>query len=66
MRALISLAAVLLAASAFAQTYPASVRVIVPFRRALCGRRVAQPCRKSSPSVGQPVVLEHKPGAARP
>jgi len=65
MRALISLAAALLAASAFAQTYPSKpVRVIVPFPPGgsadAASRSMAE---KLSGLWGQPVVLEHKPGA---
>ena len=65
MRALISLAAVLLAAGAFAQSYPARpVRVIVPFPPGgsadAASRSMAE---KLSGVWGQPVVLEHKPGA---
>jgi tripartite-type tricarboxylate transporter receptor subunit TctC len=65
MRALISLAAVVLAAGAFAQSYPAKpVRVIVPFPPGgsadAASRSMAE---KLSGLWGQPVVLEHKPGA---
>ena len=65
MRALISLAAVLLAAGAFAQSYPAKpVRVIVPFPPGgsadAASRSMAE---KLSGLWGEPVVLEHKPGA---
>jgi len=65
MRALISLAAVLLAAAAFAQSYPSKpVRVIVPFPPGgsadAASRSMAE---KLSGLWGQPVVLEHKPGA---
>jgi len=65
MRALISLAAVLLAAGAFAQSYPSKpVRVIVPFPPGgsadAASRSMAE---KLSGVWGQPVVLEHKPGA---
>ena len=65
MRALISLAAVLLAASAFAQTYPAkAVRVIVPFPPGGSADAASRSMsEKLSGLWGQPVVLEHKPGA---
>lgn len=65
MRALAAIAAALLAAGAFAQAYPAkSVRVIVPFPPGgsadAASRSMAE---KLSGMWGQPVVLEHKPGA---
>ena len=65
MRALIPLAAVLVATAAFAQGYPAKpVRVIVPFPPGgsadAASRSMAE---KLSTLWGQPVVLEHKPGA---
>jgi tripartite-type tricarboxylate transporter receptor subunit TctC len=64
-RALAAIAAALLAAGAFAQAYPAkSVRVIVPFPPGgsadAASRSMAE---KLSGMWGQPVVLEHKPGA---
>jgi tripartite-type tricarboxylate transporter receptor subunit TctC len=64
-RALISVAATLLAAGALAQAYPAKpVRVIVPFPPGgsadAASRSMAE---KLSGLWGQPVVLEHKPGA---
>jgi len=64
-RALASLLAALVAASAFAQGYPAKpVRVIVPFPPGgsadAASRSMAE---KLSSLWGQPVVLEHKPGA---
>jgi tripartite-type tricarboxylate transporter receptor subunit TctC len=64
-RALAAIAAALLAAGAFAQTYPAkTVRVIVPFPPGgsadAASRSMAE---KLSGMWGQPVVLEHKPGA---
>jgi tripartite-type tricarboxylate transporter receptor subunit TctC len=64
-RALIPLAAALVAASAFAQGYPAKpVRVIVPFPPGgsadAASRSMAE---KLATLWGQPVVLEHKPGA---
>jgi tripartite-type tricarboxylate transporter receptor subunit TctC len=64
-RALIPLAAALLAAGAFAQGYPAKpVRVIVPFPPGgsadAASRSMAE---KLAALWGQPVVLEHKPGA---
>ena len=65
MRALASLLATLVAASAFAQGYPAKpVRVIIPFPPGgsadAASRSMAE---KLSSLWGQPVVLEHKPGA---
>ena len=65
MRALAAIAAALLAAGAFAQAYPAkTVRVIVPFPPGgsadAASRSMAE---KLSSLWGQPVVLEHKPGA---
>jgi tripartite-type tricarboxylate transporter receptor subunit TctC len=65
MRALASLAALLLAAGAVAQGYPSKpVRVIVPFPPGgsadAASRSMAE---KLSSLWGQPVVLEHKPGA---
>jgi tripartite-type tricarboxylate transporter receptor subunit TctC len=65
MRALASLAALLLAAGAIAQGYPSKpVRVIVPFPPGgsadAASRSMAE---KLSSLWGQPVVLEHKPGA---
>jgi len=64
-RALAAIAAALLAAGAFAQAYPAkTVRVIVPFPPGgsadAASRSMAE---KLSGLWGQPVVLEHKPGA---
>jgi tripartite-type tricarboxylate transporter receptor subunit TctC len=64
-RALAAIAAALLAAGAFAQAYPAkTVRVIVPFPPGgsadAASRSMAE---KLSSLWGQPVVLEHKPGA---
>jgi tripartite-type tricarboxylate transporter receptor subunit TctC len=64
-RALASIVAALLAAGAIAQTYPAKpVRVIVPFPPGgsadAASRSMAD---KLSSLWGQPVVLEHKPGA---
>lgn len=65
MRALAAIAAALLAAGAFAQAYPAkTVRVIIPFPPGgsadAASRSMAE---KLSSLWGQPVVLEHKPGA---
>lgn len=65
LRGLIAPAAALLAAGAFAQAYPAkTVRVIVPFPPGgsadAASRSMAE---KLSGLWGQPVVLEHKPGA---
>jgi tripartite-type tricarboxylate transporter receptor subunit TctC len=65
LRALISIAAAVLAAGAFAQGYPAKpVRVIVPFPPGgsadAASRSMAE---KLAALWGQPVVLEHKPGA---
>ena len=65
MRTLAAIAAALLAAGAFAQAYPAkTVRVIVPFPPGgsadAASRSMAE---KLSSLWGQPVVLEHKPGA---
>lgn len=65
LRALIPAAAALLAAGAFAQAYPAkAVRVIVPFPPGgsadAASRSMAE---KLSVLWGQPLVLEHKPGA---
>jgi len=64
-RALAAIAAALLAAGAFAQAYPAkTVRVIVPFPPGgsadAASRSMAE---KLAAMWGQPVVLEHKPGA---
>jgi tripartite-type tricarboxylate transporter receptor subunit TctC len=64
-RALASIAVALAAAGAFAQSYPAKpVRVIVPFPPGgsadAASRSMAE---KLSSLWGQPVVLEHKPGA---
>jgi tripartite-type tricarboxylate transporter receptor subunit TctC len=64
-RALAAIAAALLAAGAFAQSYPAKpVRVIVPFPPGgsadAASRSMAE---KLSSLWGQPVVLEQKPGA---
>jgi tripartite-type tricarboxylate transporter receptor subunit TctC len=64
-RTLASLAALLFAAGAFAQGYPAKpVRVIVPFPPGgsadAASRSMAE---KLATLWGQPVVLEHKPGA---
>jgi tripartite-type tricarboxylate transporter receptor subunit TctC len=64
-RALAAIAAALLATGAFAQAYPAkSVRVIVPFPPGgsadAASRSMAE---KLAAMWGQPVVLEHKPGA---
>lgn len=65
LRALIPIAAALLAAGALAQSYPAkTVRVIVPFPPGgsadAASRSMAE---KLSSLWGQPVILEHKPGA---
>ena len=65
MRALVLIAAALFAAGALAQSYPAKpVRVIVPFPPGgsadAASRSMAE---KLSGLWGQPVVLEHKPGA---
>ncbi|HET7764618.1 MAG TPA: tripartite tricarboxylate transporter substrate binding protein [Burkholderiales bacterium] len=65
LRALIALAAFLYAAAGAAQSYPAKpVRVIVPFPPGgsadAASRSMAD---KLSSLWGQPVVLEHKPGA---
>ena len=65
LRALIALAAFLYAAGGAAQSYPAkAVRVIVPFPPGgsadAASRSMAE---KLSSLWGQPVVLEHKPGA---
>jgi tripartite-type tricarboxylate transporter receptor subunit TctC len=64
-RALASIAVALAAAGVFAQSYPAKpVRVIVPFPPGgsadAASRSMAE---KLSSLWGQPVVLEHKPGA---
>jgi tripartite-type tricarboxylate transporter receptor subunit TctC len=64
-RALAAIAAAFLAAGALAQAYPAkTVRVIVPFPPGgsadAASRSMAE---KLSGLWGQPVVLEHKPGA---
>ena len=65
MRALASLAAALVAAGAFAQGYPARpVRVIVPFPPGGSADAASRSMsEKLSGMWGQPVVLEHKPGA---
>jgi tripartite-type tricarboxylate transporter receptor subunit TctC len=65
LRALVSAAIVLQAGTAFPQAYPAkAVRVIVPFPPGgsadAASRSMAE---KLSDLWGQPVVLEHKPGA---
>jgi tripartite-type tricarboxylate transporter receptor subunit TctC len=65
LHALIPAAAALLATGAFAQAYPAkTVRVIVPFPPGgsadASSRSMAE---KLSGLWGQPVILEHKPGA---
>ena len=65
LRALIALAALLHAAAALSQSYPAkTVRVIIPFPPGgsadAASRSMAE---KLSSLWGQPVVLEHKPGA---
>lgn len=65
MRALAAIAAALVAAGALAQSYPSKpVRVIVPFPPGgsadAASRSMAE---KLSSLWGQPVVLEHKPGA---
>jgi len=64
-RALASLAAALVAAGAFAQGYPARpVRVIVPFPPGGSADAASRSMsEKLSGMWGQPVVLEHKPGA---
>jgi tripartite-type tricarboxylate transporter receptor subunit TctC len=64
-RALASIVAAVLAAGAFAQTYPSKpVRIIVPFPPGgsadAASRSMAE---KLAAMWGQPVVLEHKPGA---
>jgi tripartite-type tricarboxylate transporter receptor subunit TctC len=64
-RALAAIAAAVFAAGTFAQSYPArTVRVIVPFPPGgsadAASRSMAE---KLSALWGQPVVLEHKPGA---
>src|SRR5262245_33864909 len=65
LRSLIALAALLHAGAALSQAYPAkTVRVIVPFPPGgsadAASRSMAE---KLSSQWGQPVVLEHKPGA---
>jgi tripartite-type tricarboxylate transporter receptor subunit TctC len=64
-RALATLAAALVAAGAFAQGYPAKpVRVIVPFPPGGSADAASRSMSEKLSSLwGQPVVLEHKPGA---
>jgi tripartite-type tricarboxylate transporter receptor subunit TctC len=64
-RVLATLAAALVAAGAFAQGYPAKpVRVIVPFPPGGSADAASRSMSEKLSSLwGQPVVLEHKPGA---
>ncbi|WP_255343220.1 tripartite tricarboxylate transporter substrate binding protein, partial [Comamonas sp. B-9] len=66
LRTAIGAAALALAASGFAQTYPAKpVRVVIPFPPGgtldAVGRMLGQ---KLADQLGQPFVIENKPGAS--
>src|ERR1051325_11207345 len=64
MRKIIAAVALLIAASAYAQSYPAKpLHLIVPFPPGgsdTVARAIAQ---QIAPDIGQPVVIDNKPGA---
>src|SRR6478752_38295 len=65
MRKIIAAVALLIAASAYAQSYPAKpIHLIVPFPPGGGNDTVARAiAQQISPELGQPVVIDNKPGA---